>query len=159
MPRPQCPRRVMCSPEAEYFKPRGIPLVALETVSLTLDELEAMRLADLNGFHQEKAAEAMCISRQTFGRIIESARKKVADALCNSKAMRIEGGEVEMVIGRRFICAGCSHEWEVPYGTGRPDACPQCKSSQIHRAPADRGHGRRHGRGWRGGACVTQKEQ
>ena len=55
--------------------------------------MEAIRLADLEGMYQEHAAENMGISRQTFGRIIESAHKKVAEALIKGKALRIEGGK------------------------------------------------------------------
>jgi len=77
-----------------YFKPRGIPLSALEEVVLGLDEMEAVRLADGEGLYQEQAAEKMGISRQTFGRIIESAHKKIAEALVAGKALRIEGGEI-----------------------------------------------------------------
>ena len=96
MPRPCCQRRVGCRPDATYFKPAGAPLRALEEVVLTLDELEALRLADFNGQYQEQAAEQMKISRATFARIVESARKKVADALLHGKALRIEGGPVVM---------------------------------------------------------------
>ena len=70
---------------------------ALEEVNLTLDELEAMRLADLAGLYQEDAARKMNISRQTFGNIINSAHKKIADVLLNAKALKIEGGIVERV--------------------------------------------------------------
>ncbi len=83
-------------PQANYYKPRGIPLSALQHINLTYDELEAIRLADLEGLYQEKAAEKMNISRQTFGRIIESAHKKIADALVNGKALSIEGGTIEL---------------------------------------------------------------
>jgi len=72
-------------------------LDALEEVNLTLDELEAMRLADLAGLYQEDAARKMNISRQTFGNIINSAHKKIADVLLNAKALKIEGGIVERV--------------------------------------------------------------
>ena len=70
---------------------------ALEEVNLTLDELEAIRLADLTELYQEDAAKKMNISRQTFGNIINSAHKKIADALLNAKALKIEGGTVERV--------------------------------------------------------------
>ena len=70
---------------------------ALEEVNLTLDELEAIRLADLTELYQEDAAKKMNISRQTFGNIINSAHKKIADALLNAKALKIEGGIVERV--------------------------------------------------------------
>lgn len=95
MPRPCKCRRVRCRPGAVYFKPRAIPLSMLEEVVLTIDELESMRLADLEGLYQEAAAGKMMISRQTFGNIIARAHKKVADALVNSKALKIEGGAVK----------------------------------------------------------------
>ena len=97
MSRPCRCRRIRCSPDTNYFKPRGIPLDMLEEVNLTLDELEAVRLADLEGLYQEDAARKMDISRQTFGNIINSAHRKIADALLNSKALKIEGGTVRMV--------------------------------------------------------------
>jgi len=96
MPRPKCCRRVCGQPEASYFKPRGIPTVELEEVVLTLDEFEAIRLADHKQLYQEEAAAQMSISRQTFGRIIESAHKKIADVLISGKALKIEGGEVNL---------------------------------------------------------------
>ncbi len=147
MPRPRCPRRVCCSPEAVRFKPRGVPLSALSEVVLTLDELEAIRLGDLEGLYQEDAAARMGVSRQTFGRIIEAAHRKVAEALCHGKALQIAGGTVTMVESRKFVCSSCGHGWEMPYGVGRPSVCPECKSTDIHRSAEDRGHGRGCGRG------------
>jgi predicted DNA-binding protein (UPF0251 family) len=97
MPRPFRFRRVCCNPDANYFKPRGIPIDALEEVNLTMDELEAVRLADLEEMYQEDAAKKMDVSRQTFGNIINSAHKKIADALLNAKALKIEGGVVKRV--------------------------------------------------------------
>ena len=70
---------------------------ALEEINLTLDELEAMRLADLGELYQEDAAKKMNVSRQTFGNIVNSAHKKIADALLNAKALKIEGGNIERV--------------------------------------------------------------
>lgn len=78
------------------MKPAGIPARELEELILGFDEAEALRLADLEGLYQEAAARSMGVSRQTFGRIVESARRKVADALLNGKALRIEGGEVSV---------------------------------------------------------------
>jgi len=66
----------------------------LEEVVLTLDELESLRLADLEAMYQKEAAERMKISRSTFSRIVEAARRKVADALINGKVLRLEGGVV-----------------------------------------------------------------
>jgi predicted DNA-binding protein (UPF0251 family)/predicted Fe-Mo cluster-binding NifX family protein len=76
------------------MKPAGLPLRDLEEIVLGFDEAEALRLADLEGLYQEAAARSMGISRQTFGRIVEGAHRKVADALLNGKAIKIEGGEV-----------------------------------------------------------------
>jgi predicted DNA-binding protein (UPF0251 family) len=71
--RPRKPRRVACRPGVTYFKPQGIPLRFLEEVQLSVDELEALRLKDLEGMEQEEAAGEMNISRQTFQRILEDA--------------------------------------------------------------------------------------
>ncbi|MEN6321161.1 MAG: DUF134 domain-containing protein [Syntrophaceae bacterium] len=76
MARPRLCRKAGCLPESQYFKPRGIPLSTLEEINLTIDEFEAIRLTDLEGLYQDKAAEKMNVSRQTFGRIIESAHKR-----------------------------------------------------------------------------------
>ena len=141
MPRPCKSRRVCCRPDSNYFKPRGIPIGTLEEVNLTMDELEAIRLADLEGKYQEAAAKKMKISRQTFGNILTSAHKKIADSLVNSKALKIEGGVVKM-IERHFVCYDCKSEWTLPYGSGSPNECPKCKRLNIHRAPQDRGWAR-----------------
>jgi predicted DNA-binding protein (UPF0251 family) len=94
MPRPFCQRRIAFVPSVTYFKPAGVPLRELEEVALALDELEALRLADLEGLYQEQGAREMGVSRATFARIVESARRKVADALTSGKALRLEGGPV-----------------------------------------------------------------
>jgi uncharacterized protein len=96
MPRPCQFRRIRCHPDVNCFKPRGIPLDRLEEVTLKLDEWEALRLADWEGLYQEDAAEKMGISRQTFGNIIQSAHKKIADVLLHAKALKIEGGTVKV---------------------------------------------------------------
>jgi predicted DNA-binding protein (UPF0251 family) len=128
---------VAAPPACDYFKPRGIPLAGLVEVAVSLDELEALRLADLDGLYQDGAAARMGVSRATFGRIVESARRKVADALVHGKALRIEGGSVAWAQGRLFRCESCRHEWSAPFGTGRPGACPSCGSEAFLRS--DRG--------------------
>ena len=153
MPRPFKCRHICGNPQADYFKPRGIPLGILEEVVLQLDELEAIRLTDLEKMYQEEAAAKMNISRQTFGNIIGAAHMKIADALVNAKAVKIEGGAVKM-IERRFACYDCKNEWGLPYGTGRPAECPKCQSRNIHRASQDRGWARGgRGRGFAVGRC------
>jgi len=138
MVRPRNCRRVECLPGSQYFKPRGVPLSVLEEINITLDEFEAIRLADFEGLYQDQAAEKMNISRQTFGRVIESAHKKVAEALVEGKALKIEGGDFEMNAIRKFKCYDCQHTWELPHGTGRPGNCPSCQSVNIHRSEEDR---------------------
>jgi predicted DNA-binding protein (UPF0251 family) len=113
-------------------------------VVLAIEELEALRLADLEGKKQEEAAGQMRISRQTFGRVVESARMKVADALLSGKGILIQGGVYEME-KREFKCANCGHVWEVPFGTPRPDECPECNSENLHRVGGPRMA--RHGQG------------
>ena len=73
-------------PGVTFYKPAGIPRKDLEEVILEADEIEAIRLANLEGLYQETAAEKMGISRQTFGRIITSANKKVAEGLIQGKS-------------------------------------------------------------------------
>ncbi len=159
MARPRNCRRVGCLPGSQYFKPRGIPLSGLEEIKLTVDEFEALRLADLEGLYQDQAAGRMNVSRQTFGRIIGSGHKKVAEALVKGKALKIEGGDFDMASMRKFGCYDCQYSWDLPYGTGRPKNCPSCKSGNIHRTEEGRGYDRGFGKG-QGRCCrVNQQKQ
>ena len=92
MPRPKHCRYVSSAPNVTYFKPSGIPLRELEEVTLSVDELEALRLADREGLTAIDAAQHMRVSRHTFGRTLAAARRKVATALSMGQALRIEGG-------------------------------------------------------------------
>ena len=139
MPRPCCCRKISHSPGCSLFKPAGVPAKLLHRIVLTLDEFEAIRKADLEGLYQEQAAEHMNVSRQTFGRIIENARKKIARALVEGMAIKIEGGTVEMNETRQFKCYDCRHIWGVPFGQPRPIECPTCKSENLHRLESERG--------------------
>lgn len=143
---PRC-RRVSFVPEATYFKPAGVPMRILEEIPLSVDEAEAIRLKDLEGLEQEEGADKMGISRPTFQRILASARQKVADALLNGKAIRIEGGNFELVV-RRFRCADSGDEWDVlPEAlTNELPVCPHCHSPNaipIHPGGLGGGCGRR----------------
>lgn len=89
MGRPLKCRTVSCDVSARYFKPQGIPLRDLEEIELSLDEVEAIRLADIEDLYQADAAAKMGVSRQTFGNIIARAHKKIATALLQGKALRI----------------------------------------------------------------------
>ena len=104
MSRPLQTRKIGFVPRVVFFKPAGIPRVDLEEVALSLDELEAVRLADLNGLYQEQAAPKMDVSRSAFARILESARRKIADALVHGKSLKLEGGPVQAGPGRAGIC-------------------------------------------------------
>ena len=134
MVRPQKRRRVAFNPEISYFKPRGIPMFDLEEVRLTVDQREAIRLSDWLGMSHEDAGQHMGVSRATFGRIIQQARKAVADALINGKAINVEGGSFKIVSKVRiFYCSNCNREWKEPLGTGRPESCPYCKENDFYR--------------------------
>lgn len=129
MARPVCCRKIERLPEASFFKPTGIPMHRLKAINLTVDEFEAVRLADLEGLYQEAAAERMQISRQTFGRVLTRARRKVADFLVNAGALRIDGGRFEMLPGRRFGCHSCGHTWQQQQRN--PRHCPSCRNETI----------------------------
>ncbi|MBK7257840.1 MAG: DUF134 domain-containing protein [Ignavibacteriae bacterium] len=127
MPRPVKQRYVACRPRALTFKPAGIPLRELDVVLLTSDELEALRLADLLGDSQEAGAAKMNVSRPTFGRILERARKKVAEALVLGRAIEIGGGEVVRTHHTRVHCGRCRQPWDVPAAVGSSFRCPHCR--------------------------------
>ena len=130
MPRPRRCRWVSNEPSTRYFKPRGIPMSQLEDMVLTVDEIEAVRLADYEGFYQDEAAKRMNISRQTFGRIVVSARRKIAEAIIFGKAIRIEGGEY-VTADQLIQCADCDHIWHVTHNLGTEVRCPVCRNGNI----------------------------
>ena len=150
-------RTIRFFPEITYFKPAGIPLKNLPEVILTMDEIEAMRLAELEDLDQEEAAKKMKISRITFLRILHSAHKKIAESLIYGKAIRMKGGEYTMPNldgtgplgqgprtgrGRRLVgrgqglggsadcvCPKCGEK--VPHARGIPclqTKCPKCET-------------------------------
>jgi predicted DNA-binding protein (UPF0251 family) len=155
MPRPFRLRRVRFQPGITHFKPAGVRLSQLNEVILTMGEFEAIRLKDFEDLDQTEAAKKMNISQPTFARLIETARKKIADAIVNGKAIRIEGGHFKMVqprrrmgpgrgagrgMGRGFgpgpggncVCPKCGAK--VPQIRGQPCVsrkCPKCKSMMV----------------------------
>lgn len=90
MARPKRGRRILSNPNIIYFKPRGVPLIELEEVKIRMDEYEAIKLKDFEGFDQIICAKKMNVSQPTFNRILTLARKKIADAIINGKAVQIE---------------------------------------------------------------------
>ncbi|HPN38219.1 MAG TPA: DUF134 domain-containing protein [Melioribacteraceae bacterium] len=90
MPRPKKCRKMCCKPQTNYFKPRGIPINMLTEIVLSRDEFDALKLSDIDKLSQEDAAIHLGISRQTYGRILISAHQKVALAIVNGLALKIE---------------------------------------------------------------------
>jgi len=105
MARPTKDRIIEKLPEIRFFKPAGVPGHQLETVEMTMEEVEALRLKDVKSLTQAEAAELMNVSRPTFQRVLTSARKKAAEALTCGKAIKFEGGDYRVV---------------------RPGHCPEC---------------------------------
>ena len=137
MSRPFKCRKICFVPGVTYFKPAGSPLRMLEENCLSLEEMEAIRLRDLEHLEQKQCAERMSISRPTFQRVLASARKKIADSLVAGKALRIEGGNYELVASRFRCSAG--HEWETGNTLGQyPRACPICNTSSVLPASTER---------------------
>lgn len=151
MPRPYCRRRIGWLPGKWRFFPEGASPLASDSIILTLDEIEALRLADLLGLYQEEAAQHMGISRATFGRILESGRKKVAEALVSGKSLRIEEGPVEYAPAPGF--GHCRRKGLMTFSGGRlmsrerhgyrrrlglgPEGfcvCPKCGFRKAHQA-------------------------
>lgn len=145
MVRPRKPRFVEGEPTTAYFKPRGVPVRELEEVRLSVEELESIRLVDREGLSQEEAALRMEVSRSTLQRTLAEARKKVADALSQGKALGISGGNyVEAGPGgkRWFECITCGHQWTEPFGTGSracDASCPDCGEATVVRTRAGQG--------------------
>ena len=99
--RPKKTRWVRCEPGERCFRPKCKPLKDIEGVVLAVDEFEASRLAYLEGRDQEGVAKLMKVHRSTVSRMLASANQKIADALVNIKAIRIEGGCCKIVPPRR----------------------------------------------------------
>ena len=112
VPRPPIERTVGGVPRATLFKPAGVPGRELEQLRLAVDELEAIRLVDLEGLSHEQAAAAMGVSRQTVGRILERGRAIVADALIAGKAILIGGGQYK-VEQQQSRCSTCDEHWGI----------------------------------------------
>jgi predicted DNA-binding protein (UPF0251 family) len=127
-------------PDAVFFKPAGIPAQELPEVALALDELEALRLADLEGLYHEQAAARMGVSRQTFGNVVAVARRKAADCLVNGKVLRIAGGTVQAG-EREFVCGSCRHRWQRRSGDALPAHCPACRRATGRPGPGAGRHG------------------
>jgi uncharacterized protein len=139
MSRPENKRIVNEPPLFGEFKPVGIPGRSLTQVFLSLDEFEAVRLADFLGLSHEEASIEMEISRSTFTRLIEKARKKMADFLISGKVLTIDGGSIHF---RNNIirCNDCGYLFKRVMGT-TVNQCPDCWSTNLVNLAGGFGHG------------------
>ncbi|WP_372998055.1 DUF134 domain-containing protein [Lutispora sp.] len=135
MARPVKWRKVEFIPNIQYFAPSDIDSDTLQENILRIEELEAIRLKDLEGMEQEDCADKMEVSRQTFQRILITAREKIADSLVNGKAIRIEGGNYTRNICP-VMCLDCGKQWNESYENFErvlkgEFICPDCGSEKI----------------------------
>jgi len=158
MPSPMKLRQVAMTPSVTFFKPAGVPMAALEMVTLALEEVEAIRLKDIEDLHQEECAERMGVSRATFHHVLGSARAKLADAILHGKAIQVEGGAFAFP-GGRFRCRRDGSEWALPPGPlpgVSSVSCPRCRGRDVQpvfpsNGPRCGGRGRgRWMHGWQG---------
>ena len=129
MPRPPKPRLVEFLPNVTYFKPAGVPMATLDEVCLGVDELEALRLKDLEGLDQEECAGRMNLAQSTFQRLLTSAREKLTRGIVEGKAIRIEGGPYQLVT-RTFVCPKCGRR------SRRETGCPTTEAAETPAEPA-----------------------
>jgi len=162
MPRPFKNRKINGLFHSDCYKPNGIPLSMLESIELSVDELEALRLADLENMYQDAAAEKMGISRQTFGNIVKAARKKIADAIINGKALQIVSRGLSYSDSIR-CCQDCGLIWRK--AVEKQKECPTCESTNsdipdeafatnnFFRKGCGKGKGKGRGQGKGRGCC------
>ncbi|MFX0151362.1 MAG: DUF134 domain-containing protein [Candidatus Hodarchaeota archaeon] len=121
------PRTIRCDPIYSYFKPRGVSLSEVEgEVAITLEELEAIRLTDMEGLTQKVAGKKMSISQSTISRHIEKAHRKIAKALVHGFAIRISNP------ADFFHCDSCNHTWPFPEDLISVKRCVKCGSTDFH---------------------------
>ncbi len=127
MVRPTKERRVEYIPEFNFFKPAGIPKKDLKEVCLTIEEVEAIRLKDVEGLNQTEAAKKMEVSRPTFQRVLTEARAKIGEALIMAKGIRFEGGNYRL---DQKSCKRCGKKFRLNHQVmkrrGKREACPEC---------------------------------
>ena len=140
MPRPQFNRIVHEPPLFSDFKPIGVRGHDLKQTTLTLDEFEAIRLADQLGFSHAQAADEMEISRSTFTRLIEKARKKMADFIIEGRLLKIGGGSVHFRVNI-IQCKDCGHMFKTDFEQNITE-CPACHSKRIINVAGNYGHGK-----------------
>ncbi len=140
MPRPKSKRIVHEPPLFTEFKPIGVRGPSLEQVELSLDEFEALRLADMLNFSHAEAAEEMEISRSTFSRLIDQARGKMADFIIKGKLLSINGGNVHFRTNT-IQCQSCGYMIKTDFNKTVTE-CPSCHSKTLLNLAGGFGHGR-----------------
>ncbi len=140
MPRPQKERIVSVPPVFSSFKPTGVQRHKLNLVIMSLDEYEAIRLADFLKHDHESAAELMGISRPTFTRLIDSARAKSARHFVEGAELRIEGGNIHFK-GNIYKCRNCGHIFRKELSENEQE-CPECSSRELTDIAESFGHGK-----------------
>jgi predicted DNA-binding protein (UPF0251 family) len=166
MPRKRCCGQIDEYPVCQRFE--SIQSLHDNVMKLGFEEIEAIRLKDMEGFDQDECARRMSLTRPTFQRLLVAARKKLAIALVEGQTIEIEGGHYQMA-NRTFECTDCQHIWEEPSCTeggkhGFEIACPACgsmKKSKLNNgvrhacggAGHDHSHDHDHDHGSAGGCC------
>ena len=130
MPRKKRHRLVTKEPPVSVYKPAGIPAMELDEILITIDEFEALRLADFEGLSQRDASAAMEISQPTFNRVLSSARHKVASGLVQGYVLRIEGGRYRLADGTGILeCLDCGAS--VDMSSEDKSTCQKCGSARL----------------------------
>jgi|WetSurMetagenome_2_1015567.scaffolds.fasta_scaffold16214_2 uncharacterized protein len=142
MARPRCCSKITGRPLCAFYAPGGAPAPPEDIVSLALGEFEALRLSDFEGLYQAEAAGRMRISRPTFGRILESAHRKIAGALIKAKPLRIEDGAVGPL---SVLCDLCPRRSNAGAGDSRNAGCPRCREQSERKFPLTTPSARRGG--------------
>ncbi|MBI4805240.1 MAG: DUF134 domain-containing protein [Desulfovibrio sp.] len=157
MPRPRRCCRVSGEPTCRKFKPSGIPARELEEVTLAVEELEALRLGDMEGLYHETAAQMMGVSRATFGRILQDGRKKVATALVSGQALKIDGGNYEMSEQKEHVCCGRGRKNRTEAGEAAGCGCEGKGHGHQRHGGAGECKGEGHGGHGHGHGCCRSK--
>ena len=131
MVRPKKQRMVNVEPPTRDFKPSGTPLSGLDDVNITIDELEALRLAYLEKLNQTESASQMMVHQSTYQRMLQQAMGKITDALINGKAIKIGGGNYTMP-DRQKGPHGQGGRKSGHGGPGGTCLCPSCGQEQSH---------------------------
>lgn len=140
MPRPQYNRIINEPPIYSHFKPTGVRSQDVKQIILSLDEFEAFRLADQLGYSHAQAADEMEISRSTFSRLIQKARKNIADFIIQGGVLTIGGGSVHFRVNI-LQCRDCGHMFKVKF-EDQISECPECHSEKILNLAGSFGHGK-----------------